>query len=109
MADKVHTNKCYCDIPRDKLAQLVQQHYIQHVPTTEMMRCAKSDGEREDIAVVALLDVPREELVKLLTLENPAKMPHWLECHKYIRQQLAEEGLCLKGVTPTDPGPAQST
>lgn len=108
MPDKVRTNKCYCDIPREKLAELVQQHYIQHIPTTDLMKCAKTDEEREDIAVVALLDVPKDELIKILSLENPLKMPHWLECHKYIRQQLAEEGLNLRGVVPTDPGPAQS-
>lgn len=107
MSDPVCTNKCYCDIPREKLAELVQLRFIQHIPTADLMRRAKTHEDREEIAVVALLDVPKEELVKILALENPLKMPHWLECHKSIRQQLAEEGLALRGVAPTDPGPAQ--
>ena len=98
MPEKVHTNKCYCDIPREKLAYLVQQHFIKHIPTTELMKRMTTDEEREELAVVALLDVPKEELLALLSLENPKKLIHWLDCHKFIREELSQEGLRLRGV-----------
>lgn len=93
----LHTDKCYCDIPRERLSYLVQQHFIQHVPTAEIMKRMRTDEEREEVAVVALLDVPREELIRILALENPKKLPHWLDCHNCIRQELAQEGLRLRG------------
>lgn len=98
MDERVHVSKCYCDIPRERLAYLVQQRFIHHVSTTELMGQMQTAEEKEDVAVVALLDVPRDELVPILELENPKKMPHWLDCHNYIREVLAEEGLKLRGL-----------
>lgn len=97
MSEKVHVSICYCDIPRERLAYLVQQRYIHHVPTTELISRMQTPQEKEEAAVVALLDVPRPELVEILSLENPKKLPHWLDCHNYIRQLLADEGLMLRG------------
>ncbi len=98
MDQVVHTNKCFCDIPREKLAYLVQQHFIHHVPTTELMEHVHTEGEKEEVAIVALLDVPKDELTKLLSVEDPKKLRHWLDCHYEIRRQLAEEGLYLRGM-----------
>ena len=98
MSSVLHTDKCYCDIPRHRLAYLVQEHFIRHVPTPEIMKAMSTAQEREEVAVVALLDVPKDELVRILELERPEQLPHWLECHKNIRSQLAEEGLFLRGV-----------
>ena len=98
MDERLRTDKCYCDIPRHRLAYLVQEHFIHHVPTPEIMNRMNTPEEREEVAVVALLDVPQEEVVRMLELERPEKMLHWLKCHENIRMQLAEEGLFLKGV-----------
>lgn len=98
MENAVLTDKCYCDIPRPRLAYLIQERFIRGVSTVELMNRMTTPEEREEVAVVALLDVPREELPGLLTLKEREKLPHWLECHKNIRLQLAEEGLFLRGV-----------
>lgn len=94
----LHTDKCYCDIPRERLAYLVQQHFIHHIPTAELMGRMENEQQREEVAIVALLDVPKDELPRLLILEDLKKFPHWLDCHAHIRQILAEEGLYLRGV-----------
>lgn len=91
----VHTDKCYCDIPRPWLGYLITQHYVHKIATPDLIAQLESPEQKEWAAVVALLDVPREDLVNHLKLEAPEKMPHWLACHENIRTQMAEEGLKL--------------
>jgi hypothetical protein len=71
---------------------------MRQVSTVELMKQMATDQEREEVAIVALLDVPREELEKCLSLKERDLLPHWIECHNYIRQELALEGLLLRGV-----------
>lgn len=91
----VHTGKCYCDIPREWLGYLITQHYVHKVPTPELMAQLDTPEQKEWLAIVALLDVPRQHLLDHLRLEAPEKMTHWLACHESIRFELAQEGLSL--------------
>jgi hypothetical protein len=94
--DRVRTGKCYCDIPREVLGYLAREHFVNDVPTQELMTQVQGDEWREWVAIVALLDVPQAELLPMLELENPLKLPHWLGCHQTIRQTLADEGVVLR-------------
>jgi len=83
-----HTNcditRCFCETPLDELRLWATRKYQQGMTTQALMAQAQSDHDREMIAIVALFEVPEEELLQLMgSVDKPEH--HILHCREYFR------------------------
>jgi len=79
---------CFCQLPMRVLRHWARKRYLEQVPTLELLALAKRPIQQEAVRIVALLDVPNEELVRLL---GPLGQPgcRVLECRDAVRRWLA--------------------
>lgn len=91
--DKIKISTCFCQIPVEKLTQLVRMRFIEGVPTQELMKRMESAKDREYLATVALLDVKEDVLEEVVQAEDPSLMTHLLSCRAMAMEILEHEGL----------------
>jgi len=93
--EKIHISRCYCEIPKVTLTELVRKHFVEGIPTTTLMKEMHSREERENVATVALLDVDQDELIENVRMDKPEKLNHLLSCHAQAKKILAKEGFSI--------------
>ena len=91
MNNKAHMhcdiNHCFCETPLDELRQWAYRKYHQGMTTQALMAQASSEREREMVAIVALFEVPEEELLRIMgSVDKPEH--HILHCREYFRDLL---------------------
>lgn len=91
MVKKVNIRNCYCEIPTKKLWELARLHFIEGVPTGQLMKKIRSQREREYLATIALLDVHDEVLGEIVEFDNPKRLDHFLNCHASTKEDLRKK------------------
>ena len=88
LQDPLAPRHCFCQLPMRELRRWARKRYLEHTPTLELLALAKRPGQQEAVRIVALLDVPDEELVRLL---GPLGRPgcRVLECRDAVKRWLA--------------------
>ena len=84
-----HPSRCFCQIPLQELKVWFERHYVQGIPTVELLGSAATAHEREVISIVALFEL--DDLV-VLKLMGDVNLPehHILHCREYFRAKLYE-------------------
>ncbi|GEM_PF-7032491 len=90
--EKIKVAKCYCDIPREVLGYLAREHFVNHVPTQDLMQKVPTGEWHEWVAIVALLDVPTTELKPTHTGRCP-------KGHFGTLSQMAKKGKIMARLT----------
>jgi len=93
---KIQVSACYCEIPREKLFELVRRRFIDGTATQELMKEMPTEKDREYLATVALLDVKEEDLVEMVEAKDPSRLRHILGCRAGTKQILKNHGLYVK-------------
>lgn len=83
---KVKISTCYCDIPSDKLMELVRMRFVEGIGTEELMARMKTQKEREYLATVALLDVKDSQLLDLIEKDSAVDIQHFLACRELAKK-----------------------
>ena len=80
-------SRCFCQITLRDLKPWARLKYVEHVPTLRLLQMAKGAEEREAIGIVALLDVPDDEVIRML---SPLSQAHCniLACRDHVRDWL---------------------
>lgn len=80
-------SQCFCETPLDELRVWAVRKYQMGQTTQALMAQARTDHDREMIAIVALFDVPEKELLQLL---EPLGVPehHILHCREHFKDLL---------------------
>lgn len=79
--------RCFCETPLDELRLWAVRKYRQGMTTQALMEMAQSDHDREMIAIVALFEVPDDELLRLMgSVDKPEH--HILHCREHFRDLL---------------------
>ena len=93
---KGRIKSCFCQIPLEKLIDLVRLRFMDGQETTELMNRLTSQKDREYLATVALLDVPEKDVVDMVEVDNPALMNHLLACRARTLEILEHYGFKSK-------------
>lgn len=83
---------CFCQIPLEKLIDLVRLRFMDGQGTADLMEKLTSQKDREYLATVALLDVPEKEIENMVEVENPAMLRHLLACRARTLEILEHYG-----------------
>jgi hypothetical protein len=57
---------CFCDIPPRDLRRWARRRFVEGRETLELLRMATRPRDRAAVCVVAMLDLPDDEVVRLL-------------------------------------------
>jgi hypothetical protein len=79
--------RCFCQIAVRELIRWARLKYVEGVSTVELLRLAADHQEREAIGIVALLDVPDEDMVRILSPLAPSYC-NVLTCRDHLRNWL---------------------
>jgi hypothetical protein len=87
LEDPAAPRHCFCQLPMRALRRWARKRYIEHVPTIELLAEARGPRQQEVVGIVALLDVPDEEVVRLM---GPLGRPgcRVLECRDAVKRWL---------------------
>lgn len=90
--------QCMGNYDFDEIADFAHQRFIQGVDTVSLISAAKSDREREEIALVSLLNVDDEAITAIELKCNHADMCRVTDCRKRLRALLETRlRMCLLG------------
>ncbi len=87
--DRPAPTRCFCQITLRELKPWARLKYIEHVPTVRLLQMAKGAEEREAVGIVALLDVPDDEVIRMLSPLSQARC-NILECRDHVREWLRD-------------------
>ena len=95
--------RCFCKVPRDRLALLARQKYLQGVPTVDLVKGSASSVEREEVMAVCLLNLPPGKLREILARDPEEVVQHTMQCQQEAIQYLRDQGI---PVLPAEQGPS---
>ncbi len=78
---------CFCHIPLRDLRRWARKRFVEGRETVDLLRMATRPRDRAAVCVVAMLDVPDDEVVRLL---GPRTQPgcQVLTCRDHVRKWL---------------------
>jgi hypothetical protein len=81
--------RCFCQVAIDELAGWARKKYLDRIPTLDLLRMAQDPRQREAIGIVALLDVPDDEVIRMMTPITQAGC-NILVCRDHLKAWLAD-------------------
>jgi hypothetical protein len=80
-------HRCFCRVPIADLRRWARKKYVEQVPTMDLLAMAKTRRQKEAVSIVALLDLPDDQVIRMLT---PLARPgcHILACRDHAKQWL---------------------
>lgn len=87
------TSKCLYDLNFNHLAYYAHKHYIEGVQTIELMEQAGSDREKEEIALVALLDVQGDMNIVLSQHQSQTEIGRLSDLKRVLRLHIQVDNL----------------
>ena len=80
-------HRCLCRVAIGDLRRWARKKYVEQVPTMDLLAMARSRRQKEAVSIVALLDLPDDVMIRMLT---PLAKPgcRILACRDYVRQWL---------------------
>ena len=86
-----HISECMGDYDFDKIAFFAKKRFIENCNTIELMAAAKSQREKEEIALVSLLHVTNNEILELGLSCKHASECKVMDCRERLINMIAEE------------------
>jgi len=84
-------SECMGDYDFDKIAFYAKKRFIEGCNTVELMDAAKTQREREEIAVVSLLHVANDEIQNLQLFCKHASKCKVMDCRERLIDMIADE------------------
>lgn len=82
-----HPARCFCQLPLSALWPWARRKYVERATTMQLLEQARTPEERDAVGIVALLDLPDEDILRLLRpLADPAC--DILACRDHVRRWL---------------------
>ena len=81
--------RCFCQIATEELRHWARLKYLQHVPTLELLGLAKDRQEKEAVGIVALLDVPDDDVIRTMRPLSQSRC-NVLACRDHVRDWLRD-------------------
>jgi len=78
--------KCLVNYNFDHIAGFAIKRFVDGQDTIDLMQCAKSDREKEEIALVSMLDMDDENIRDLKLCCKHADSCKSLDCREKLRQ-----------------------
>ena len=90
-----HIPECMGDYDFDKIAYYAKKRFVEGCSTIELMAAAKTQREKEEIALVSLLHVTNDKIQDIgLTCKHASKCKV-LDCREKLINKITEEiGIC---------------
>jgi len=86
-----HIPECMGNYDFDKITFFAKKRFIDGCPTIELMGAAKSQREREEIALVSLLHVADEEIQELELTCKHSSSCKVIDCRERLITMITEE------------------
>ena len=86
-----HIPKCLGNYDFDKIAFFAKKRFVEGCNTVELMGTAKSELEKEEIALVSLLDVEDENIRDLELTCKHAGQCKVIDCRDKLKRIIEEE------------------
>lgn len=86
-----HNPGCMGNYDFDKIAFFAKKRFVEGCNTIELMGTAKSDREKEEIALVSLLDVEDEKILDLQLCCKHAEQCKIMDCRDRLKRMLEGE------------------
>jgi len=84
------------DFSGDEIREIAELHFIQGIPTEELMERASTARRRTHVAAVALYRIEENRLMGLLAGELPEVKASVLRCHQKINALLKNLGVGIR-------------
>lgn len=85
------TPKCIRNYDFDKIAFFAKKRFVEGCNTVDLMTAAKSEREKEEIAMVSLLDVADENIRDLQLCCKHAGQCKVFDCRDKLKRMIEEE------------------
>ena len=82
-------SRCFCQIAIDELTGWARKRFLERTPTIQLLKLARNPQEREAVGIVAILDVPDDEVIRMMTPLTPAGC-NILACRDHVKRWLAD-------------------
>ncbi|MBE9536993.1 MAG: hypothetical protein IMF07_07400 [Proteobacteria bacterium] len=79
---------CFCKYSINKLADVARGKFVEHRSTIDLMESAKSETEKDEVAIVSLFDVDDETLVELMKNKLEDERCSVVSCRKMLKRQI---------------------
>jgi len=86
-----HIPECMGNYDFDKIAFYAKKRFVDGCNTIDLLETAKTIREKEEIALVSLLHVAKEEIQNLQITCNYASECKVMECREVLINKIAEE------------------
>ena len=86
-----HNPRCMGNYDFDKIAFFAKKRFVEGCNTIELMGAAESEREKEEIALVSLLDVEDDEIRDLQLSCKYAGQCKVMDCRDKLKKMIAEE------------------
>ncbi|MCK4951834.1 MAG: hypothetical protein KAS48_08445 [Gammaproteobacteria bacterium] len=86
-----HIPKCMENYDFNEIAFFAKKHYIEGCNTIELMGAAKTGREREEIALVSLLQVENDKFRDIQLFCKHPEQCKFMDCRDRLRNRLEEE------------------
>lgn len=86
-----HIPECMGNYDFDKIAYYAKKHFIDGCNTIELMKAARTDREREEIALVSLLHVAKDEIQDIDLSCKYAGECNVMDCRERLLKMIAKE------------------
>lgn len=83
--------KCIGNYDFEKIAYYALRRFVDGINTIELMETAKTDREKEEIALVCLLDINDDELVNLELSCRYSGVCKTVDCRKRLKKLIDAE------------------
>ena len=86
-----HIPKCMGNYDFDKIAFFAKKRFIEGCGTIELMEAAKTQREKEEVALVSLLHVTNDEIRNIELTCNYASKCEVMDCRERLINKIAKE------------------
>ena len=82
-------SRCFCQIAMDELTGWARKKYLERMPTIQLLTLARNPREKEAVGILALLDVPDDEVIRVMTPLTPSGC-NILACRNHVKKWIAD-------------------
>ncbi len=86
-----HIPECMGDYDFDKIVFFAKKRFIEGCSTIELMQAAKTQREREEIALVSLLHVANDKIQEIELSCKHASQCQVMDCREQLKNKITEE------------------
>jgi len=84
-----HPKHCFCRIGTDKLEKWFIKHFVEGVPTLDLLNSTTDTNEKEAICVVAMFELDEKSMLEMMGDVNLPEH-HIIHCREHFKKKLKE-------------------